>query len=868
MSDDPTTPEGGAPEGRVNVEDVNVQLEMERSYLTYAMSVITSRALPDVRDGFKPSQRRVIYAMRQLNLGPRAKRSKSAKVVGETMGNYHPHGDQAIYETLVRMAQDFRSRYPLVDPKGNFGSINSPGAAAMRYTECRMALPADDMVADINLETVDMRDTYDGARQEPVVLPSKFPNLLCNGSQGIAVGMATAIPPHNLNEVADASIALVKEPDLSDEALFKLVPGPDFPTGGVIMGRSGIRQAYKTGRGSLTVRGKVEILQRKGRDIIEISSLPYNVTTETIKDKIVAAHRAKRLEGISEGGVSDMSKGDVKIQILVKKGEDPTVVLNQLYKFTPLQSTFSVMMLALEDHEGRFRPKTFSLREMLEAFQKHREEVIRRRAMFLLDKARRRIHILEGLNKALDQIDEVIKLIRSSASAEEANTGLQKLLDASVAQAKAILDMRLQQLTALDREKLLNEQKDREAEAADLSDILARRERVLEIFVSDLEDVKKRFGDKRRTIISEAEYSEIVDEDLIAVEDAVITVTHQGFIKRTALDEYRVQNRAGKGLYGASTRDDDFVEEMFQASTKDYVLAFTDRGRIHWIKVYRIPEGSRTARGRGIRNLIALLPDEKVTSLIPVKGEFSKERFLVMATAQGVIKKTTLHAFRNPRKAGVIAVSLDEGDKLVGVRITEGEHQLVLATRRGKAIRFNEATVRAMGRGARGVKGVNLEGDDEVVSLVRVGEDGPYLLTACELGYGKRTAIDEYRETNRGGKGIINIKITPRNGFVVGVVAVKPGDQAILITSSGKLIRIPVDDVSAIGRSTQGVRMIRVETEEQVVAVAKVIPEDEDENAPTPESTAAVQRAALEEGTKPAAEAETVEDAEDDEEDF
>ena len=837
MSDDEPTESGTT---GPNMIEVNVQEEMEKSYLTYAMSVITSRALPDVRDGFKPSQRRVIYAMRQLNLGPRAKRSKSAKVVGETMGNYHPHGDSAIYDTLVRMAQDFRSRYTLVDPKGNFGSINTPSAAAMRYTECRMALPADDMVADINLETVDMRDTYDGARQEPVVLPSRFPNLLCNGSQGIAVGMATSIPPHNLNEVADALIALVSDPELSDEALFKLIPGPDFPTGGVILGRSGIRQAYLTGRGSVTLRGKVDVVQEKGRDIIEITSLPYNVTTSVLKEKIIAAHRAKRLEGISEGGLSDMSREGVRVRLTVRKGEDPQVVLNQLYKYTPLQSTFSIMMLALEAHEGRFRPKTFTLREMLEAFRKHREEVIRRRTQFLLDKCRRRIHILEGLNRALDQIDAVIALIRSSPSAEDARVGLQSLLQASLAQARAILEMRLSALAALEREKLAAELKEREDEATDLTDILARRARVLEIFVNDLEDLKKRFGDRRRTIIDESEFNEIEDEDLIAVEDAVITVTHQGFVKRTALDEYRVQGRAGKGLYGANTRDDDFVEEMFQASTKDYVLAFTDQGRIHWIKVYQIPEGGRTARGRGIRNLIALLPEEKVTSLIPIKGEFSKERFLVMATAHGVVKKTTLHAFRNPRKAGVIAVNLDEGDRLVGVRVTDGTSRLVLATRRGKAIRFTEENVRPMGRTARGVKGISLEPEDEVVSVVEVGEDSPYLLTACELGYGKRTAADEYRETNRGGKGIINIKITPRNGFVVGVVAVKPGDQAILITTSGKLIRIPVDDVSAIGRSTQGVRMIRVDEDEQVVAVAKVVVSEDEEKPELPASSQVV----------------------------
>jgi DNA gyrase subunit A len=831
MADDPTPTlaEGG---GDRQI-DVNVQDELRESYMQYAMSVITSRALPDVRDGFKPSQRRVIYAMNQLNVGPRSKRVKSARVVGETMGRYHPHGDSAIYDTLVRMAQPFRSRYVLVDKKGNFGTISEPSAAAMRYTECRMADAAADMVADLQYETVDMRDNYDNTTTEPVVMPSRFPNLLCNGSQGIAVGMATSIPPHNLNEVSDALVELVNDVDMTDNRLFELIAGPDFPTGGVICGRSGIRAAYRSGRGSVTVRGKVDIREKKGSSTIVITELPYNVTTEALKVKIQDAYKNKRIEGVS--GLKDRSKGDVEIHVVCKRGEDPNVVLNQLYKFTPLQTTFSIIMIALEEHEGRFKPRTFALREMLQAFIDHRLEVIQRRARFLFARCRARIHVLEGLTKALDAIDEVISIIRASANGAAAREELMSQLEVTSRQAKAILEMRLQTLASLEREKLVNELTERRTEAEDLKDILQRRERRVELFIADVEAVKKKYGDKRRTEIDPTEVGNFVDEDLIAVEDAVITVTHQGYVKRTALDEYRVQGRAGKGLYGASTRNDDFVEEIFQASTKDYVLCFTTHGRVHWIKVHRFPEGGRTARGRGIRNLIALLPEEKVTSLIPVKGEFGDDRFLVMATAQGVIKKTLLSAFKRPRKAGVIALKLDEGDELVGVRITKGEGQLVLATRHGKAIRFPEVTVRGMGRTARGVKGITLQAGDEVMSLVVVGADGPYLLTVCELGYGKRTATEEYRETNRSGKGIRNIKITPRNGNVVGVIAVKPGDQAMLITTSGKLIRITVDDVSAIGRSTQGVRIIRIDEGEQVAAVAKVLVDPQTPSADTDE---------------------------------
>ncbi|RMG14166.1 MAG: DNA gyrase subunit A [Planctomycetota bacterium] len=832
---DPTPP-SGTPDERgeegSSIRLKNVSEEMHHSYMQYAMSVIKSRALPDVRDGLKPSQRRVLYTMASdLNLLPTRQRVKSARVVGEAMGKYHPHGDSAIYMTLVRMAQDFASRYVLVDKKGNFGSITDPQPAAMRYTECRMAWGAVHMVADINEDTVDMVPNYDNRDLEPVVLPSKFPNLLCNGSQGIAVGMATSIPPHNLQEVTNALIAIAERGDeVSDAELLRLVPGPDFPTGGIICGTAGIRSAYLTGRGAITVRGKVEIEETKtGRARIVITELPYQVTTEALREKINAAHRAGRVVGLAD--IKDHSaKGQVRVLLPCKKGEDPHVILNQLYKHTPLQTTFSIIMIALEPTKGGgMRPVTFTLRGLLSAFKQHRYQVIRRRTRYRLEKARARIHILEGLAKALDALDDVISIIRNSATTDEAREGLrERLAPLSKAQANAILEMRLARLTGMERGKLLSELEELRKTAADLEDILAREERVRDLFVSECREVADNLrkhdpgNDARRTVIDASEAGDLEEEDLIAVEDCIVTVTHKGYIKRTALDAYRLQRRSGKGMYGASTRDDDFVTNMFLASTKDYVLAFTSKGRVHWIKVYRIPEGSRTSRGRGLRNLIALLPDETVTSLIRVQGEFDADRYLVMATRQGVIKKTQLSAFKNPRKAGVVAVKIDEGDALVGVRVTNGGNELVLASRNGKAVRFHEEEVRPMGRTARGVRGMQLGEGDEVVALVVAGEEGPNLLTVCELGYGKQTPVEDYRQTRRGVQGVINAKLTEKTGRVVGMVAVQPGDQVMLITSSGKLIRAPVDDVRTCGRATQGVRIIRVDEGEHVVAIARV----------------------------------------------
>lgn len=808
------------------VVDKDLSTEMHESYLQYAMSVIKSRALPDIRDGLKPSQRRVLFTMQGLGIGPRSQRVKSARVVGECMGRYHPHGDSAIYATLVRMAQPFASRYVLVDPKGNFGSLSDPTPAAMRYTECRMAQAAVDMVADIDRDTVNMVKNYDEREDEPSVLPSRFPNLLCNGSQGIAVGMATSIPPHNLNEVCDALMTLARAPETPLEALMRIIPGPDFPTAGIICGRDGIRQAYTTGRGHLTVRGKVEIETKKDRAQIVVTELPYQVTTEMLKEKIHDAYKAGKIDGLSD--IKDYSKGGVRIVLECKKGEDPNVIVNQLYKFTPLQETFSVIMLAL-DPSGR--PRVFDLKEMLTAFVDHRYEVVRRRTRFLLRQAQDKIHILEGLQAAVDAIDDVIRIVRGAKSPDEARQSLRARLQQpdgkpiSERQANAILAMQLQRLTGLERDKLVADLKEQLDVAADLKDILEKHERVVAIFVTEMEQMKRSYGDKRRTVIEIDEAAEIDIEDLIADEAAIVSVTHEGYVKRTALDQYRLQGRAGKGVYGASTRDDDFVSQIFQASTKNYVLCFTSMGRVHWVKVHQIPEGSRTARGKSMRNLMSLMPDEKVTSLIPIEM-FAEDRYLVMATGQGVVKKTQLSAFARPKKGGIVAVSLDEGDTLVGVRITDGKRELVMATRQGKAIRFPEETVRAMGRNARGVKGMVLEDGDAMVSLVVVGEDGPELLTVCEVGHGKRTPVEDYRETNRGGKGIINIKTGGRNGEVVGVVAVRPTDQVMIITSSGKTIRVRAEEIPSIGRNTQGVRIIKVEEGERVVAVAKVVAEE------------------------------------------
>lgn len=805
------------------IEDINIKDEMEDSYIKYAMSVITSRALPDVRDGLKPSQRRVLCSMNDLNLSPRSGHKKCAKIVGECMGNYHPHGDSPIYGTLARMAQDFASRYCFVDGQGNFGSPQGDNPAAMRYTEARMTWAAIDMLADLGEETVDMKPTFDEDKLEPTVLPGKFPNLICNGSQGIAVGMSTDIPPHNFGEISLAIQALIKDPELPDAELFTIVKGPDFPTGGEIVGLTNIRKAYRSGRGNIKVRGKAEI-DEKTRKSITIVELPFQVMGDDLRDKVRQAAASGKIPGIS--GVRDASNKDgIKIVVDLKRGEDPDVVLNQLYQYTPLQSSFRINMLALD----RGRPRTFSLRDMLIAFVEHRVDVIRRRTRFRLRKALERIHILVGLVKALEHIDEIIAAIRASSDAREASETLQERWDFTDRQAAAILSMQLQKLTGLEREKLENELADLRKTATDLREILASRARVNKIIVADLKEMEKRFGDERRTKITKGELTGFDIEDLIKETPVVVTMTHEGYVKRLPLKTYRAQHRNTKGMFGAATKEGDFVESVFTSSTHAHLLCFTSQGRIHWLKVYNIPEASRTSKGRFITNLLRLQENETISAVIPMQGEFDDDRQVVMATAMGVIKKTSLSAFKRPMKRGIIALKIEDGDQLIGVALSNGSQDVLIATKRGQAIRFNEDTVRSMGRNARGVKAIKLAKTDEVVSLVVIHErleDGtvPTILTVCAKGYGKRTPIADYRVTNRGGKGIINIRTSPRNGEVVAVKSVVEDDQLIMVTALNKLMRTDVSNISVMGRATQGVKLISLDTKtkDRVVAVARV----------------------------------------------
>lgn len=803
------------------IENVEIQAEMEDAYVKYAMSVITARALPDVRDGLKPSQRRVLYAMHDLNLTPRASHRKCAKIVGECMGNYHPHGDSPIYGTLARMAQPFATRYPLVDGQGNFGSEQGDNPAAMRYTEARMRAAAMDMMTDIKENTVNMVPTFDETTLEPMVLPAKFPNLICNGSQGIAVGMSTNIPPHNLSEICKGIITLITNPELTDAELFQIVTGPDFPTGGSILGINAIRRAYQKGRGSITMRGRAEIDEKKGNKIT-IVELPFQVMGDDLAEKIREQASAGKVEGISSVR-NNSNKNGIKIVLELKRGEDPNVILNQLYKFTPLQSTFSINMVAL-DHG---RPRTFTLREMLLAFRDHRVEVIRRRTRFRLRKALERIHVLVGLKKALDHIDEIIAMIRASSDARAASEALQERFDFTERQAGAILSMQLQRLTNLERDKIINELKELYETAKDLRDILARRERVNELIVEELTDIEQRYGDARRTSIEAGEVGNFDLEDLIIEEAMVVTMTHEGYIKRIPLATYKAQQRNTKGMLGASTKEGDFVESVFTSTTHAHLLCFTDQGRIYWLKVYNIPEGSRTSKGRAIVNLLKLKEGEGVSAVIPVHGDFEDGRQVVMATKLGVIKKTALSAFKNPMKRGIIALKIDEDDSLIGVAITNGKQDVIIATANGQAIRFNESTVRSMGRTARGVRGITLSRKDTVCSLVVVDEvsegEAPTILTLCEKGYGKRTPVEDYRVTNRGGKGIINIRTSPRNGAVIGVKSVSADDQIIMVTQQNKIMRTNISNISSMGRATQGVKIISVGGKDDVVvAMAKI----------------------------------------------
>jgi DNA gyrase subunit A len=807
---------------------IAIEDEMRSSYLDYAMSVIVGRALPDVRDGLKPVHRRILFGMNEMGLASTRPYRKSAKIVGEIMGNYHPHGDTAIYDTLVRMAQDFNMRNPLVDGQGNYGSMDGDPPAAMRYTEARLTKLAEEMLADIDKETVDFGPNYDESRTEPLVLPAKVPNLLVNGAGGIAVGYATNIPTHNLAEVVNGLILLLENPGITIPQLMKVIPGPDFPTAGFIYGTEGIRKAYETGRGLLTLRAKVSIEtdERTDRDRIIVTEIPYQVNKASLIEKIAELVQERKIEGISD--IRDESDRDgVRIVIEIKRGDIPLVVLNNLYKHTQLQTTFGVIMLALVHN----RPEVLNLKQILDAFIEHRREVVVRRTVFELRKAEERAHILEGLKIALDNLDAVITLIRRSPSPDEARAGLMREFRLSEIQANAILEMRLQRLTQLERNKLIEEYTETLKRIEYLKSILGSEALVRKLIKDELVEVREAYKDDRRTQIVKEE-AELTVEDLIAEEEVVVTISHAGYIKRNPVSLYRAQRRGGKGKIAMGVRDEDFVETLFTASTHDTLLFFTDAGKVYWLKVHEIPEAGRAAKGKALVNLLALAGHEKVTATLPVK-EYREDRFVVMATKQGIIKKTELSAYGNPRQGGIIALSLDEGDKLIGVQITDGQREILLGTKQGIVIRFKEDEVRPMGRTAHGVRGITLEEGNEVIGMETITPDSTTsILTITEGGYGKRTPVSEYRIQGRAGKGIISVKTTEKNGLAVGFLQVKDDAEVMLMAAKGKVLRCRVSDMREIGRNTQGVRVLELdEPDDRVVAVARIAESGEREEA-------------------------------------
>jgi DNA gyrase subunit A len=794
---------------------VNIEDEMKRSYIDYAMSVIIGRALPDVRDGLKPVHRRILYAMNELNNDWDKPYKKSARIVGDVIGKYHPHGDMAVYDAIVRMAQDFSLRYPVVDGQGNFGSIDDP-PAAMRYTEVRMAKLTGELLADIDKETVDFVPNYDDSLVEPTVLPSRFPNLIVNGSSGIAVGMATNIPPHNLIETINAAVALVENPEITTEELMAHLPGPDFPTGGFIYGREGIRAAYETGRGLIQLRAKALIERdRKGeRESIVITELPYQVSKSKLIEKVAELIQEKTIEGISN--IRDESDRDgMRIVIELRRNEVPDVILNQLYKHTQMQTSFGIILLAIHQNQ----PKLLPLKEMLQFFIQHRQEVVIRRSRFELKKAEARAHILEGLKKAIDQIDAVIATIKASKTPKEAKERLMDRFALSDEQAQAILEMRLQRLTNLEQRKIVEEYEETIKLINRLKAILASERLVLNLIKEELLSVREAYGDERKTEIVETA-PEIKVEDLIAEEDMVVTITHTGYIKRNPISLYRSQHRGGKGKMGINVKEEDFVEDLFIASTHDYILFFTDAGKIHWKKVHELPQAGRLTRGKAIVNLLNLGSEEKVTAILPLK-DFAEDKFITFMTKGGVIKKTALEAYSNPRSGGIIAISLDEGDELISTKLTDGRQHLFIGTKVGKAIHFPEAQIRDMGRTARGIRGIRISKGDEVVGMEAVAPH-TQILTVTQNGYGKRSPASDYRIQNRGGTGIFTVKRTQKTGDVVGIKTVTDEDELMVISDKGKIIRLRAVDIPVQGRSTQGVRLITLEKGERVVAVAKL----------------------------------------------
>ncbi|HEY7329347.1 MAG TPA: DNA gyrase subunit A [Gemmataceae bacterium] len=875
-------------------DPLNIADELKESYLNYAMSVIISRALPDVRDGLKPSQRRILVAMNDLNLRPPAGRVKCAKICGDTSGNYHPHGEASVYPTLVRMAQEWNLRHVLIDKQGNFGSVAGLPPAAMRYTEARLSAVAAEMLEDIESDTVDMMPTYDSRLREPIVLPSKFPNLLVNGSDGIAVGMATDIPPHNLREVCDGAIKLIDEPDVTLQELLEIIPGPDFPTGGIICGRQGIADGYATGRGKITLRARADIREENGQTQIIISEVPYQQTRNRLAAAIGDLVKEERIKGIRDiRDESSARNGEpVRLVVYLKRDADPNLILNQLYQFSPLEKTVSIILLALVDG----RPEVLTLKRMLEEFIRHRASVIRRRTEYLMREAKRRAHVLEGQLIAISSLDEVISICRHAPSRAEAKQRLQGLEVAATvmsralgdthfqalqreigvspsyrmteAQAEAVVRMQLGQLAALERDEILKEYNDLRGKILSYEQLLSSEQNIREVIKTDLTELRDKYGDDRKTEITGA-VGRLDMEDLIAEEDNAVTISHAGYIKRLPLSTYRTQHRGGKGVSGGATREDDFIEHFFVASTHAYLLCFTNRGQLYWIKVYDIPAGSRTSTGRAIANVLSFKPEEKITSLIPVR-RFDAGGHLIMATRRGLVKKTALEEYSRPRSGGIIGINLDEGDTLIDVVMTKPGDEVLLCTRNGMAIRFDESNARAMGRNARGVKGINLQGDDEVVGMVVADPEG-YLLTVCENGYGKRTpfganvagaepaeveeASDEpiveepsgesateeegggersamhYRKQRRGGKGVRDIRTSDRNGKVVGVVSVRDPDDIMLITTGGMVNRTHVREIRVVGRNTQGVRIMNLNEGDKIASIAQVAREEPEERA-------------------------------------
>lgn len=820
---------------------VTIEDEMQSSYIDYSMSVIVARALPDVRDGLKPVHRRVLFGMSELGNVHNRGYKKSARIVGEVLGKYHPHGDYAVYYTIVRMVQDFSLRYPLVDGQGNFGSIDGDSAAAMRYTEVRMKRLAEELLSDLNKETVDFQPNFDDTLTEPTVLPSMFPNLLVNGSSGIAVGMATNMAPHNLKEVVDGVNAYLDNSDITTAELMKHITAPDFPTGGIIYGYEGVKEAYETGRGKITIRARANVEELRGnREQIVVTEIPYQVNKSLLIQKIAELIGEDKLPDVAD--VRDESDRDgMRLVVILKRGATPSVVLNQLYKYTQMQQTFGVINLALV----KGRPKVMGIKELIRHFVEHRIEVIIRRTLYDLDQAEARAHILEGLKIALDNLDEIIATIRSSPNVPEANDRLRRRFGLSDLQAKAILDMRLQKLTGLERDKIDHEYKEIVDQIKEFRDILSNRTRQTAIIKTELTDIKDRYGDARRTqIVYSAEDFSV--EDMIADEDVVVTISNKGFIKRTPVSGYRRQRRGGVGMKGATTRDEEYIEHLFVATNHNYILFFTEKGKCYWLKVYEIPEGTRTSRGRAIVNLINIDKDDSIKTFVPVKSlddeEYINNHYIIMATKLGIIKKTNLEAYSRPRKDGIIAVNIREDDNLIEAALTDGNSTILMATRDGRAIRFKESDVRDMGRNTTGVKGIQVEDDNSaLVDMVVVrNTHESTVLAISENGYGKRSLVDDYREQSRGGKGVITMKITPKTGNLISLKEVSDNDDLMIITTQGKIIRMHVSDIRTLGRNTQGVRIIRLGGDDMVGGVTRVVKDDDDEESTDGENGATV----------------------------